>query len=763
MRKAALLIVLIASAVAVVAKQHGSPRAEAGVAAPGTPSDATFVGGATCANCHATQFEQWRGSHHDLAMQEVSEQSVLGNFNDAVFSYNNISSRFYRDGERFMVRTDGADGTLQDFPVKYTFGVDPLQQYLIEFPGGRLQALSIAWDSRPAAAGGQRWFHLYPGEKVDYKDELHWTGRNQNWNFMCADCHSTNLQKNYDAGSARYATRWSEINVSCEACHGPGSEHNKWAAKDASAQALDATQGLTIRLDERKGVSWPMNPATGIATRSTAHGDRTELEMCAGCHSRRSVIASGKMPGHAFMNAFRPALLTEQLYHADGQIKDEVYVYGSFIQSKMFRAGVTCSDCHEPHSLALRASGDGLCLTCHAADKFATAKHHFHNPASAGARCVECHMPATNYMIVDPRRDHSIRVPRPDLSQRLGTPNACIACHTKQTNDWAAERVRAWYKKPAGGYQNFAEALHAGRSGAPDAPARLLDLIVSEEQPAIARATALSLLARYPTPQAMQMISNALYDDDPIVRLGGLEALEAFQPNVRFAIGQHLLDDKVLAVRIEAGRVLAGSPANALDAAQQAKLNKSIDAYITAQRVNADQPQIHINLGNLYVTMRNAGEAERAYRRAFTLDPQFVPAYVNLADLFRMLQREQAALDTLEQGLAVAPDNATLHHVYGLALVRGKQLARALKALARAVELQPDNTRYGYIYAVALDANGELGKAMEVLARYHARDANNMGILAALASYTRKAGNATMADQYDRQLKKLQRLRASGP
>lgn len=319
--------------------------------------------------------------------------------------------------------------------------------------------------------------------------------------------------------------------------------------------------------------------------------------------------------------------------------------------------------------------------------------------------------------------------------------------------------MREWYKKPAGGYQDFAEALHAGRSGAPGAPARLLDLIVHEEQPAIARATALSLLARYPTPQAMQMISNALYDADPIVRFGGLEALEAFAPNVRFAIGQHLLDDKVLAVRIEAGRVLAGSPADALDAAQQAKLNKSINAYITAQRVNADQPQTHINLGNLYVTMRNAGEAERAYRRALTLDPQFVPAYVNLADLLRMLQREQAALDTLERGLVVAPDNATLHHVYGLALVRGKQLATALKALARATELQPDNARYGYIYAVALDANGELGRAMEVLAQYHEREANNMDILAALASYTRKAGNATMADQYERQLKKLQRLR----
>ena len=537
---------------------------------------------------------------------------------------------------------------------------------------------------------------------------------------MCADCHSTNLQKNYDAESAQYATRWSKIDVSCEACHGPGSEHNKWAAKNAAEQARDPTQGLTIRLDDRKHVSWPIDSTTGIATRSTAHGKNSdtnsEIPMCAQCHSRRGPIASGYVPGHAFMDAYRPALLTEQLYHSDGQIKDEVYVYGSYVQSKMFHAGVTCSDCHEPHSLKLRAPGDQVCLTCHAADTFASTKHHFHNPASAGARCVECHMPAINYMVIDPRRDHSIRVPRPDLSDQLGTPNACIGCHTTQTNRWAAKQVRDRYKNPTGGHQDFAQALHAGRTGAADASTQLLELLAREEQPAIARATALSLLARYPTPQAMQSISNALHDSDPLVRLGGLGALESFQPNARLAIAQHLLDDEVRAVRIEAGRVLAATPRESLDARQQAKLNSSLDEYVSAQRINADQPQTYINLGNLYMAMRDADAAQAAYQHGLKLDPQFVPAYVNLADLFRMLQREQSALDALEKGLAVAPRNASLRHAYGLALMRSKQLARAIESLGRAAALQPGNTRYGYVYAVALEANGELGKAMAVLA-----------------------------------------------
>ncbi len=762
------LAVALLTAVAALVWQTKRPSViesalpeQSSVATPATVISATYVGSASCAACHAEQYGQWQGSHHDLAMQEANAQSVLGDFNNAEFQYYDITSRFYREGDRFMVRTDGPDGSLQDYPVKYTFGVTPLQQYLIEFPGGRLQALGIAWDSRSAEEGGQRWFHLYPDEKIDHNDELHWTGYNQNWNYMCADCHSTNLQKNYDAGKQSFDSRWSEINVSCEACHGPGSEHNKWAAKDAAAQAQEKTRGLVISLDERKGISWQMDPLTGTAQRSTPRDSTTEIQVCARCHARRAAIASDHVPGHAFMNAYRPALLSEQLYYPDGQIQDEVYVYGSFIQSKMYHAGVTCSDCHDTHTLKLRAPGDQVCLGCHAADRFANEKHHFHKPEGEGARCADCHMPETPYMVVDPRRDHSIRIPRPDLSDSLGTPNACIRCHAGQTNHWAAERVREWYGEPAAGFQDYAATLHAARNGAPDSASRLIELIAREEQPAIARATALSLLARYPNMQAIQAISDSLYDDDPIVRLGGLEALESLQPGMRFPVGQHLLDDEILAVRIEAGRVLADTPAGSLDAAQRARLKKALDEYIAALLFNADHPQTFINLGNLYMRMGNATEAEQAYRRLLLMDDTFVPAYINLADLYRVTGREQAALNTLKQGMEVAPENAGLYHAYGLALVRSKQLPLAVMALQRAAELQTDDARYTYVYAVALDANGETGKAVEVLERYHEHVQNNMEILSALASYARKTGDTAKADRYERQLTALQGLQGN--
>ena len=370
---------------------------------------AKLVGRATCASCHESQHEAWAGSHHDLAMQEATEQTVLGDFDDAEFTHHGATSRFFRRDGRFMVRTDGPDGELTDYEIAYTFGVDPLQQYLIRFPRGRLQTLSICWDARPKVRGGQRWYHLYGDERIAHDDELHWTGRNQNWNYMCAACHSTGLRKGYDLATDRYNTTWSEIDVSCEACHGAGSHHVAWA--EADGRAADGDKALPVTLTSR--ATWVFDPAAVTARREPPLAAHTQVETCAPCHSRRSVVSDQPFHGLPLHDTHRTSLLDAGLYHANGQIQAEVYVYGSFVQSKMYHAGVTCADCHEPHSLTLRAPGNALCVRCHLSSTFDTKQHHLHESGSAGAVCVGCHMPATVYMGIDPRRDHSIRIPRP--------------------------------------------------------------------------------------------------------------------------------------------------------------------------------------------------------------------------------------------------------------------------------------------------------------------------------------------------------------
>ncbi|MGD8956250.1 MAG: multiheme c-type cytochrome, partial [Chromatiaceae bacterium] len=386
------------------------------LAGDGVAPTAVFVGKAACAACHAEEVERWGGSHHDLAMQEVTETSVLGDFENASLTHYGVTSTFYRANGMFMVRTEGADGKLADFAVRYVFGVYPLQQYLIEFPGGRLQALSLAWDTRSKEEGGQRWYHLYPGEKIAHTDELHWTRPSQNWNSMCAECHSTHLQKNYDAQSKSFSTTWSEIDVSCEACHGPGSIHIAWAEKKPGWEKHHSDKGLKLLLDERKGVSWPMDPQSGNARRSVPRTSEKEIEMCARCHARRSPITSQYVHGDRFMDHYLPRRLDEGMYFADGQMDDEVYVYGSFVQSRMYHAGVTCSDCHEPHSADLKVRGNAVCLQCHQAEKYDAPSHHFHKDEESGGSCAECHMPPRNYMVIDARHDHSMRIPRPDLS-----------------------------------------------------------------------------------------------------------------------------------------------------------------------------------------------------------------------------------------------------------------------------------------------------------------------------------------------------------
>ena len=432
-------------------------------------AEAEYVGAAVCADCHATEARDWQGSQHARAMQQASAETVLGDFNNARFTHAGVTSTFFRRDGKFMVRTDGPDGKLADFEATHTFGIEPLQQYLIRFPGGRLQSLGIAWDSRPRQAGGQRWFHLYPDRTPKAGNPLHWTGIEQNWNYQCADCHSTNLRKGYDAASGSFKTTATDRSVGCESCHGPGSQHVAWARKEGAGEALAAGKGLVVDLNERKDVHWTLDAQTGNALRSRPRDSSRELETCARCHARRGQFSDDWHPGQPFGDAFRASLLTPGLYHVDGQQRDEVFIYASFLQSKMHAKGVTCSDCHEPHGGKLRAPGNALCAQCHAPKQYDALAHTHHAPGSKGAECASCHMPTTTYMVVDPRHDHSFRIPRPDRSVTLGVPNACNNCHSKQSAAWAASAVSRWFPQPRPGFQTFAEAFHDGDRGAPGA------------------------------------------------------------------------------------------------------------------------------------------------------------------------------------------------------------------------------------------------------------------------------------------------------
>jgi len=714
-----------------------------------------FVGAEVCGNCHQEEHRLWQGSHHDWAMKPATSEFVLGNFDNINFEHYGDQSRFFRQGEKFFVQTANAQGEPESFEVLYTFGFYPLQQYLVALSGGRLQALNIAWDSRPESEGGQRWFHLYPDEQIPHDDVLHWTGPYFTWNNRCASCHSTNLEKNYDSEMQRYDTTWSEINVACEACHGPGRDHIQWANSPDSSGGylgLDRSLGVVGRWQRQQGES------TAQLTQNVTPELNGQLATCGSCHSRRQLIDDPDKPGH-FLDKHQIDLLNPPLYYSDGQIRDEVYVMGSFLQSKMFQQGVVCSNCHEPHSLELHAEGNAVCAQCHAPEVFDDAKHHHHQPGP-GSQCVECHMPEQTYMVVDPRRDHSLRIPRPDLSVAYGTPNACTQCHQDQSNLWAAEAISEWLDQSGKNLpRHYGEDLAAALQGSTDAAKQLQSLAMGASAPGIVRATALSMLAMLADqsdPASVQTAYLSLKANDPLLRIGALRAFEALPAEERVFELLPLLEDPIKAVRLEATSLLTPVPMQALSDYQQDVLGTALEEYKEMLDMHADTSEGQFNLGSFYVDRANYPAGEQAFISALKLNPHNLAASMNLADLYRLIDRDDEGEPILHAAIESAPQQAGPYHSLGLLLVRQNNYDEAEEYLARATELAPENIRYGYVYAIALTSRGKVDQGLQLLSDLHNRQPTNLQILYALVDTNLRSKYLDQALFYAEKLKALQ-------
>ena len=646
--------------------------------------DAEYIGRQSCAQCHQAETKRWQGSDHDLAMDLATEEFVLGDFQDTSLEHHGVTSKMSHGPDGYFVETQGADGQTARFRVKYVFGYWPLQQYLAEVEPGRLQVLPVTWDVEK-----QRWYYASPDAPFGPGDPLHWTGSAQNWNHMCADCHSTHFEKNYDVESGKHHPSYSEMDVSCEACHGPGSLH--------------------VKIARSGGVFWDRRYGLGLP-QLKGEDALPQLESCAPCHAHRRRVYPGFQPGKPFMDHYGLTLLEDNLYHPDGQIDEEVYVYGSFTQSKMYRKGVRCTDCHDPHSTRVKSGGNALCAQCHKPDKFDRPSHHHHKIGSPGAQCVECHMPSKKYMVVDGRRDHSLRIPRPDLSVELGTPNACNNCHTKskETPQWAADQIVKWFGPQRKNDPHYAQVIAAGRRGEARALSQLADLAVSPHAGPIVRATAVSLLAtRYSGRARDAAIQTALTDRDGLVRAAAVRAFEqpaaedprAVDPGLSKLLP--LLKDPLRLVRTEAARVLAARPRAALDAEDRASLKQALAEYRTGLMANGDRSGAHMSLGMLHMQDGETEQAVDEFRLAIGLDPQVVGPRSNLAQLFDSLDRKPEARALREQEAKLLARDANLlpQHAgirYQLALTQyllGRE-REAEASLKQALVIEPESTQF---------------------------------------------------------------------
>ncbi len=670
---------------------------------------AQYAGSQGCRECHADQFTKWLSSHHGLA-----ERKPDAKLDDPAF----VPTRSFKHGTQTTeTRKTGSDYELialgfgdkiTPYRVERVIGHDPLRQFLVDGGNGRLQAMEACLDPRK-----NEWFNVYGDEDRKPGEWGHWTGRGMVWNQMCATCHNTRLRKNYDAASDSYHTTMAEMTVSCESCHGPMKPHNEWQRANRGVKG-DPTL-----------VKWSRDQ---------------HIENCAGCHARRGEVTGDFVPGESFWDHYQ-LTITDQTdtFYPDGQIRDENYEFSSFFSSRMYHAGVRCMDCHDMHSMKTILPGNQLCMRCHTQGGFPNAPvilpeaHSFHQTASTGNQCVNCHMPQTVYMQRHPRHDHGFTIPDPLLTKQFNVPNACNKCHTDKTTDWALEATQKWWgPKMDRKTRTRATLIAKARQGDAEARDGLVELLGSDEIPHW-KASATLLLDRWiDQPTVQTAVSAQLQHAHPLVRQSAIRTLEPVLQNgsIRPTI-ETLLNDPVRGVRVSAAWALRDSLN--LDSAAGKDLQHMLN-------LNADQPSGQMQLAQFDFARRNTSSAIQHMETAIRWDPNSPPFHHDLAMMYSTTGQTQLAIAKLRDSIKLAPNHAEYHYELGLALSETGDMQAVIASLQVAVRLDPSFARAWYNLGLAKNGQGDVPGALEALQRGELANPRDPGIPYARATILAQQG-----------------------
>jgi Tfp pilus assembly protein PilF len=692
-----------------------------------TFSSKNYVGDQSCKECHASEFKEWKKSHHYMSMLTPNDSTVKGDFNNVTFTADGVTSHFYKKGSTFFIKTEGDDGKYHDFEVKYIFGFTPLQQYLVQFPGGRMQVPRLSWD-----VNKKKWFNQYAGQKIPSHDWLHWTGNAQNWNTMCATCHSTNLRKNYDIKTDTYKTSYSIINVSCESCHGGGKEHVDFINGDYKSGKK--IKGSYMKLGK-------------------SYSQTEQLNTCAPCHARISEISGSHIGSKEIMDNYIPQIPDTEFYHADGQVDDEDYIYTSFLQSKMFAKGLVCSTCHDPHSTKLKRIGNQTCTICHVPDKYDSPKHTFHFKGGAATECKNCHMPGKLYMGNDLRHDHSFRVPRPDLSVKYGTPNACSNCHKDKSEKVLAEAIVKWYG-PKRNY-HFADDLIPGSRLDASSEKHLTNLIDNKFVPKIIKATAIFYLGNIQTQTSLKTVLGRLASKDAQMRYRALRSLNSFPvESWREAVGPYL-SDKVRAVRIAAADLYLLIPAEQIPSQYAKAFSSAKDELEKSLRYQTDFSTGNVMLADYYMKLQDYANAEKFYLRGLKKDGNMNYALLNLSVVYNMQGKNQQALQALQRAIKNDSKNERIYYNMALLYNEMNNIPAAEQSFAKAVALKAMNPKVYYNYGLLLNQNKKFKLAETVLLKGISLNPSDPELYYALTFVYIQSNNKVKAQQAASKLKQL--------
>jgi predicted CXXCH cytochrome family protein len=627
-----------------------------------------YLGAESCKECHQQEHGEWEKSDHFFSMQKATSQFVKADFNTS-FTADKIQYRFRKKDSVYLVDITDQNEPTQTFEVAYTFGWEPLQQYLLKAKNGKFQTLRATWDTKK-----NLWFHQSAGTIVEPHDWLSWSKGGQNWNTMCSSCHSTHLKKNYNESTESFSTSYTEINVACESCHGAGGRH------------LDAQDNPKL---------------TDPYQKQSLSNNKSQFDNCGACHARRTMLEDLSDPSNEFLHRFIPQNLTNAFYEADGQIDGEDFVYGSFLTSKMYRNHVSCSNCHNPHSGEMKMEGNALCLQCHE-PSYNSEEHHHHEgiEGTEGTSCVSCHMDGKVYMGNDYRKDHSFRVPRPDQSVKYKTSNACNSCHTDKSSKWAESAVIKWYGNERA--YHFSDDLLPGSLLDDKSFNHLSNLMKNDSVPTIVKSTALEYLQYINSSESFDLILKSLQHKEALVRQAGYVSLLSFPEQLRKEPGLKGLRDKVKAVRIMAFRSISNLDVKTLNPTDLSVWNQVNGEYFTYLKGNSDFPNGQTLIGEYYLQQGDYNRAVTAFNRALKMDSLQVSPYTNLAILYSGKSESLKVQGVLNEGLAKFPENAQMYYFIGLNEGALNNMDGQITGLKRAYELEPSNVKYAYNYILTM-------------------------------------------------------------
>ncbi len=653
-----------------------------------------YAGSAACTECHAGVAAQWAQSHHGLAERPLTDALDQAAFTPArTFEHGTQKSEVrVRDGHPEVV-TAGFGGKVEPYPIARVIGHDPIRQFLVAGPGGRWQTLEATYDPHR-----NEWFDVFGNEDRKAGEWGHWTGRGMTWNTMCASCHNTRPRKNYDAATDTFRTTMAEPSVGCESCHGPMKAHTDWRRQHGPGAQPDPTLTKFTR-------------------------DQV-FDTCGTCHARRSELTGDFFPGEKFTDHHALTVVDESdLYYADGQIRDEVYEFGSLHGSKMHAAGVRCVDCHQPHTAKILMPGNALCVRCHSggaplpgitkpAPVIDPVAHSHHGAESTGAQCVSCHMPITTYMQRHPRHDHGFTIPDPLLTQTLGIPNACNRCHTDKDAAWSLAAVEQWYgEKMNRPSRQRAQTIAAARRGEASGRDGLLALVGDPATAPYWQASATRLLERWlGEPRVVSALVKATIHPSPMVRAAAARSLEPVipqRPDVRQMVG-NLVTDGDRSVRTSAAWALRDTLP--LDTPAMAELQHQL-AH------NADQPIGQMQLAAFATARRDPASALNHYRKAVEWDPNSPPIRHDYAVALSLAGQAAEALAQLQACVRLDPNNAEYHYKLGLAWNETGRPDQTTVELQRAVALDPRLAPAWYNLGLAQHAAGGSAAALISLQR----------------------------------------------